>query len=180
MRVFCARLSATDRAEGTVTIMSGKENPKWKAFIAWLNTPEHLRGSIATEEEWGAANGVTTRTMRRWKQEPAFIELRDSMVDEAVAQVDVASSGGSDEDTYRAVKARLVEGARSGNVKSLELYFKTYGKPFVDDEVAARSVDLSSVELPVLVGRAVLALAPEELERVLRDAGWVVERPAGG
>ena len=178
MHVFCARLSATDRAEGTVSIMSGKDNSKWKAFIAWLNTPELVR-TIASEEEWGEANGVSTRTLRRWKQDPAFIELRDQMVDEAVSQVDVSSSGGSDEDTYRAVKARLVEGARSGNVKSLELYFKTYGKPFVDDEVAARSVDLSSVELPVLVGRAVLALAPEEFERVLVDAGWVVQRPSG-
>jgi hypothetical protein len=86
---------------------------------------------------------------------------------------------GSDEASYRVVKAKLVEGARSGNAKALELYFKTYGKPFVEEEVAARTLDLENLELPGLVARAVAAVAPEELEAALTGLGWKVERPGG-
>jgi hypothetical protein len=164
-------------------VLSEKLNPKWKPFIEWLNTPELYRGAVTTEEEWGAANGVTSRTMRRWKGEPAFIALRESlsasMVDTSTPMVGDAPAG-SDKESYDAIKAKLVEGARSGNPKSLDLYFRTYGKPFVEEEVAARSLDLSAADLPELVAYAVASLAPEELEEALAKAGWHVERPAGG
>jgi hypothetical protein len=159
--------------------MAEKDNPKWRAYITWLNTPEHLRGTVVSEEDWAAANGTSTRTTRRWKQDPAFVDLRDELTDEAVSALDVSPVEAGEEATYRAVKAKLVEGARGGNVKSLELYFRTYGKPFVEEEAAARSVDLSNMELPALVARAVAALAPDDLEQVLVSAGWTVQRPAG-
>ena len=158
--------------------MSDNVNKKWKSFIAWLDTPPLLRGSVATEEDWAAANGTTARTLRRWKQDPAFLAYRASLGANAPA-VDAPTVGGSDEDAYDAIKAKLVEGARSGNPKALELYFKTYGKPFVEEEAASRSMDLASADLPELVAAAVASLAPEELERALRDLGWTVERPEG-
>ena len=158
--------------------MSEKVNPKWRAFIQWLDASPLTRVP-STEEEWGAANGVTDRTLRRWKQDPAFVALREEMGVVAVAPTVVADDG-SDEASYRVVKAKLVEGARGGNPKALELYFKTYGKPFVEDEVAARSLDLENMELPGLVARAVASLAPDELESHLRELGWTVGRPEVG
>lgn len=157
--------------------MSDKTNTKWKTFAEWLDAPEVTR-MYASEEEWAAANGVTTRTLRRWKQDPAFVALRAELRGEGAEEVALHDDG-SDEASYRAVKAQLVAGARSGNAKSLELYFKTYGKPFVEEEVAARTLDLENLELPGLVARAVAVLAPEELEAALTGIGWKVERPEG-
>lgn len=158
--------------------MSSKTEDLRRAFAAWLDTPENLR-SVTSEEAWAAANNVTSRTLRRWKQDPAFAALRVKS-DASTVETSPLEDDGSDEASYRVVKARLVEGARSGNAKSLELYFKTYGKPFVEEEVAARTLDLENVELPGLVARAAAALAPEELEAALVGLGWKVERPAGG
>jgi hypothetical protein len=158
--------------------MSEKANAKWKAFALWLDSPESTR-AISTEEDWAASNGVTARTLRRWKQDPEFAALRASLGGAPTVTVDVTDDG-SDEASYRAVKAQLVAGARIGNAKALELYFKTYGKPFVEEEVAARTLDLESVELPGLVARAVAALSADELESALTSLGWRVERPVEG
>lgn len=156
--------------------MSEKIHPKWKAFALWLDSPEATR-AISSEESWAAANGTTARTLRRWKQDPAFIAYRASLGGPTAAEG--VTDDGSDEASYRAVKAQLVAGARSGNAKALELYFKTYGKPFVEEEVAARTLDVENLELPGLVARTVAALAPEELEDALTGLGWKVERPRG-
>lgn len=155
--------------------MSEKMNPKKRAFAQWLASPEGTR-AIATEEDWAAANGTTARTLRRWKQEPEFVALRASFGGAPTVEAHVEDDG-SDEASYRAVKAQLVAGARGGNAKALELYFKTYGKPFVEEEVAARTLDLENLELPSLVARAAAALAADELESALTAMGWRVERP---
>ena len=103
-----------------------------------------------------------------------FVEYRATLAAQPVADT---VDDYSDEASYKAVKLQLVAGARSGNAKSLDLYFKTYGKPYVEEEVAARTLDLENLDLPDLIGRAVAALAPEELEATLRDLGWTVSRP---
>lgn len=157
--------------------MSEKIHPKWKAFALWLDSPEATR-AISSEQDWASANGTTARTMRRWKQDPDFTAFRASLGGAPIVEVDVTDDG-SDEASYRAVKAQLVSGARSGNAKALDLYFKTYGKPFVEEEVAARTLDVENMELPGLVARAVAALSPEELEDALTGLGWKVERPRG-
>ena len=153
--------------------MTTKIHPLWKSFALWLNTPSSLR-SIATETEWARINKTSTRTLHRWKQDPMFVEYRAAQVAQPVADT---VDDYSDEASYKAVKLQLVAGARSGNAKSLDLYFKTYGKPYVEEEVAARTLDLENLDLPDLIGRAVASLAPEELEATLRDLGWTVSRP---
>ena len=156
--------------------MNEKIHPKWKAFALWLDSPESAR-AISSEEDWASSNGTTARTLRRWKQDPAFTAFRASLGGPTITEVIV--DDGSDEASYRAVKAQLVSGARSGNAKALDLYFKTYGKPFVEEEVAARTLDVENMELPGLVARTVAALSPEELENALTGLGWKVERPKG-
>lgn len=156
--------------------MTDNVNAKWKAYALWLNSPESDR-EMSSEEEWAAANGTTSRTLRRWKQDPAFAALRASLGPYVPEE---GVDDGSDEAAYRAVKAKLVAGARSGNAKALELYFKTYGKPFVEEEVAARTLDLSAMELPALVACTVAALSPDELVSALTQVGWKVEKPYAG
>lgn len=159
--------------------MGIKNNPLWDEFIGWLNASEIARGPLASEEEWAAANGVTTRTLRRWKSQPEFVARRTELESQPtvtpvteVSEEDVAG----DEADYRVVKTTLVEGAKSGNPKYLDLYFKTYGKPFVEEEAASRVSDVASADLENLVLESVLALGEPLVVDALRSRGWMVER----
>lgn len=170
----------------------------WTSFAVWYYTPERLRGEITTEAAWARANGVTDRTVRRWKSDPRFALLMEvhapveppkkysppAAAPTAVATVDEDDGEEpevgeqSDEASYREVKAALITNARSGNPKYIDLYFKTYGKPFVEEEVAARSADLSGMDLEDLVSRALVALGPEPVAQYLRSQGWAVSEPS--
>ena len=68
-----------------------------------------------------------------------------------------------DDDTaeYAQIKQKLVERAKQGDRASAELYFKTYGKIFVDEEIASRRSDFRELDTDALYDR-VLALVPLE------------------
>jgi hypothetical protein len=100
------------------------------------------------------------------------------MVSQPVEDEEPETGEKSDEASYREVKAALITNARSGNPKYIDLYFKTYGKPFVEEEVAARSADLSGMDLEDLVSRALVALGPEAVAQYLRSQGWAVSEPS--
>jgi hypothetical protein len=159
--------------------MGNKVNPLWDEFIGWLNASEIARGPLASEEEWAAAKGVTTRTLRRWKTQPEFaarkLELEAQPTVTEVTEVPEEDVVG-DEADYRVVKTTLVEGAKSGNPKYLDLYFKTYGKPFVEDEAASRVSDVASTDLENLVLESILALGESLVVDALKSRGWAVER----
>lgn len=160
----------------------------WDEYILWLATPEHERGAIATEEDWAKSKGYAdSRTTRRWKKNPLFIERQRRLTESMAAKTGAAVVHGdeevaidSDERDYRLVKSRLVESAKGGNLKAQELFMKLYGKSWLDDEQAARTADFSNMELPDLVARAAAALEPEHLAGALRELGWTVEAPKVG
>lgn len=143
-------------------------------FAQWLSLPEARRGVWSTEEEWAAAHSVTTRTTRRWKTLDEFKSRLAVLSGDVPEPVEVEPSS-QDESDYQAVKSRLVEGAKDGNAKSMELYFKTYGKPFVEEEVASRSVSFSDLELDQLVLEAIVALGPDVVAAHLRTMGFEVK-----
>jgi hypothetical protein len=148
-------------------------------FIQWLLLPEVRRGDINSEAEWARRHGVSDRTLRRWKTTPKFVE---AMADAQAAPPATSSAAppaeptSLDEADYRVVKTALVEGAKSGNPKYLDLYFKTYGKPFVEEEVASRATDLAGMDMEDLVARALATLNPEPMISALRALGWRVEK----
>lgn len=163
--------------------MAEKTNKLWDEYIRWSLTPAHER-SIGSKAEWARAKGVTDRTLRRWEQDPRFVErmsdLGSTVAEERVAKaarvveesdVDVAP----DEADYRLVKSQLVEGAKSGNQKSMDLYFRTYGKQFVEEEAASRVSDFASMDLDALVLDALNALSESAIVDFLRGRGWTVE-----
>lgn len=163
-----------------------KRDDLWEALVVWLATPPHQRGQISTEEEWAVAHKTTTRTMRRWKQDPKFLEMQEAYQDrlkvrEAArgAALKDDGDGSEDERSYLQVKAKLIEGASTGNPKYMDLYFKTYGKPFVEEEAAARTTDLVSLDLDELIVRAISLLDPKSLARELQGLGWVAVPPGG-
>jgi len=75
------------------------------------------------------------------------------------------------------VKTRLVEQAKEGNAKAVELYFRTYGKPFVEEEVASRQSDFANMDLDVLVAEALASVGDELVAAALRERGWTVAGP---
>lgn len=149
-------------------------NPLWSEFISWLSTSQSARVP-STEALWAAEHGVADRTVRRWKSNPKFVELMESMSPDVVRANGEAVAEG-DAANYQQVKAQLVEGAMKGNPKALELYFRTYGKEFVAEEAAARTLDLANVDLEDLVAKTLLALGEELVAGELRKLGWRVDR----
>ena len=158
--------------------MSGKVNPLWDEFILWSLTPEVERGAVSTEVEWARAKGITDRTLRRWKDNASFVERRDQLAGVTrvtrVADASPSEVTSADEGDYHVVKQTLVEGAKSGNPKYLELYFKTYGKPFVEEETAARSATFAGEDMDALVAESIVLLGEELVAEALRRAGWSV------
>jgi hypothetical protein len=155
------------------------KNPLWDEFILWSLLPDVEKGEWATENDWAVGHGTTARTLRRWKQQPEFVARRDelSKVAEVTRIADVeASDLSGDEGDYRVVKSTLVAGAKSGNPKYLELYFKTYGKPFVEEEAASRVADMADADLDDLVLEALFALGESVVVDALRNRGWTVEK----
>lgn len=161
-------------------------NPQWDEFILWLATPDHERGNIATEDEWAKAHGYAdSRTLRRWKKNPEFIERQMTLTQKMVSKVGGALVTSGDDDItmdgeerdYRLVKTKLVQSAKEGNLKAQELYMKQYGKSWIDEEQASRASDFSNLELPSLVAKAASVLGAEIMAQTLRDLGWKVEEP---
>lgn len=156
-------------------------------FVEWLRLSPGQRGEVTSEAEWARRHGVTDRTLRRWKASPGFEERLGAAapappVTRAAPAVEVEEGEvpAGDEADYRVVKTALVEGAKAGNPKYLELYFRTYGKPFVEEEVASRATDLAGVDMDELVARTLAAVAPEAIARHLESLGWRVQEGANG
>lgn len=177
-----ARTEPLDRSR------SLKRADLWEELVVWLATPPSSRGAVSTEEEWAVAHNTTARTMRRWKQDPKFVEMQAAYqkrleVREAARVAGepepMESVEGEDEKSYLKVKAKLIEGAASGNPKYMEMYFKTYGKPFVEEEAAARTTDLVALDLDELIVKTVSLLDPKSLARELAALGWVAVPPGG-
>jgi hypothetical protein len=147
------------------------------AFIVWSLKSPTERGAINTETAWAEKHGVSTRTLRRWKTLPEFQDRLAELGEAKGAAPVTAEAGTADEGDYQIVKAALVEGAKSGNPKYLDLYFKTYGKPFVEEEAASRSSDLTGMDLEDLVGRALVAIGADLVADRLRALGWSCEAP---
>jgi hypothetical protein len=147
-----------------------------KAFLVWsLKTPSE-RGVLDTETAWAEKHGVSTRTLRRWKSLPEFQEQLGE-IKEARNVTSVTEASSPDEGDYQVVKAALVQGAKEGNPKYLELYFKTYGKPFVEEEAASRTADLANLDLEDLISKALVAIGPGLVAGQLRELGWTCQEP---
>jgi hypothetical protein len=67
-----------------------------------------------------------------------------------------------DKSDYEKIKAALVERALAGDRTSAEIYFKTYGVTYVEEEKASRKADFRDQDVTQLYAR-VLALLPTEV-----------------
>jgi hypothetical protein len=166
---------------------------QWEAFAAWLLTDESTRDRQnlpKTQAEYALAVKVSDRQLRRWKADPMFQALLEKKrgkakglaavsVDGVPADLDATDEelAGNPEDDYQAIKGQLVKGAITGDPKYLDLYFKTYGKEFVAEEIAARTSDLAGLELDSLILEAAAVLDESGLVDYLRSKGYTVTQP---
>jgi hypothetical protein len=143
-------------------------------YLEWLLLDKHQRviaGLPETDLEWSRMKGISDRTLRGWKNNEEFKKALEARQQElstrvpgatlsAAAKVAVESDG-TDESDYLAIKAKLIQRAAAGDKSALDTYFRTYGKQFVDDEVAARKSDFRDLDIEELYAK-VLSLIPTD------------------
>jgi hypothetical protein len=154
-------------------------------YIEWLLLDKHQRaiaGLPTSDVAWAKVKGVNERTVRQWKKHPRFIEKYENRVREkamalpgatalALTPSQLNAQGKDDRNEHEMIKAKLIERAMSGDRASAELYFKTYGKAFVDEEMANRKSDFRELDISALYDR-VLSLVPVAvLEEFLAKKG---------
>ena len=142
-------------------------------YIEWLLLDKHQRavGGLPTSDTaWAKVKGISDRTVRMWKNHPKFIEKYENRVREkalslpgatalALTPSQIKAQNKDDRNEHDAIKAKLIERAMAGDRTSTELYFKTYGKAFVDEEMANRKSDFRDMDVAGLYDR-VLSLVP--------------------
>ena len=157
------------------------QNNHYKAlmneFVEWYILDKHTKivnGLPVNITKWSKAKGITDRTVRNWMANEEFLkkienrkkELTLSLPGATVAAITPISvmrqTKDDDKSDYEKIKAALVERALSGDRTSAEIYFKTYGKAYVDEEQAARKADFRDQDIDQLYDR-VLALLPDEV-----------------
>ena len=159
----------------------GSHNAQFKAlmneFIEWYLLDKHTKivnNLPINIARWSKAKGITDRTVRNWMANPEFLERIENRRKElsmslpgatasAVTAIAVLKANKDDDKSdYEKIKAGLVERALAGDRVSSEIYFKTYGKTYVDEEQAARKADFREQDISQLYAR-VLALVPTEV-----------------
>ena len=145
-------------------------------YIEWTLMNKHQRaiaGLPTSDIQWAKIKGITDRAIRKWKQNPDFLaKLENRQREVALAlpgatalplQVSTVQKQNVDMDKneHEGIKAKLIERALAGDRASAELYFKTYGKQFVDEEIASRKSDFRDLDTDALYER-VLSLVPVE------------------
>lgn len=166
--------------------------PQWDAYANWLVMDEAQRRRLnlpITKTEYSIANKISDRTLRRWSTDPVFTALLEKKQaakgkkgiaavaadgTPAILDEDPEEEIQTPDDEYQAIKSSLVKGAMTGDPKYLDLYFKTYGKEFVAEEVAARTSDLASYEMDDLILEAAVAVGEDRLVAYLRSQGYEV------
>lgn len=142
-------------------------------YIEWLLLDKHQRavaGLPTSDTQWAKIKGISDRTVRMWKNHPRFIEKYENRVREkamalpgatalALTPSQIKAQNKDDRNEHDAIKAKLIERAMAGDRTSTELYFKTYGKAFVDEEMANRKSDFRELDVEALYER-VLSLVP--------------------
>lgn len=146
-------------------------------FIEWLLLDKHQKvvaGIPTSEVEWAKIKHITDRTLRKWKSTPEFVEKYENRRKEhllklpggttlpVTSTVPVKDRQADGKNEHELIKAKLIERALAGDKAAAELYFKTYGKAFVDEELASRKSDFRDMDIDALYER-VLTLVPLEV-----------------
>jgi hypothetical protein len=165
-------------------------SPQWDQYANWLILEQDQKERLnlpRTKEEYAQANKVSDRTLRRWQNDPMFKALVEKKlstrgnngltavsVDGTPAIISDDTEEVNDDEEYVQIKSALVKGAMTGDPKYLDLYFKTYGKDFVAEEMAAKNSDLAGLSLDNLIAESVIVVGETYLIDYLRSKGYEI------
>ena len=157
-------------------------------YIEWLLLDKHQRAVASlpsSDIEWAKVKDITDRTLRTWKQNDQFIKKFEnrqreqalSLPGATALAIKPSANGVKDDDTveYAMIKQKLVERAKQGDRASAELYFKTYGKIFVDEEAATRRSDFRDMDTNALYDRVLARVPQEKIEAELARRSMPVQ-----
>lgn len=158
-------------------------------FAQWLATPEQVRRIYdqgVTEKEFADRHQTTTRTLRRWKEDPGFQaqleELRAELDGTAPPKAErpktqrerLAEEAGVDPNSgyaeYLEIKAALHREAMAGNPNALTQWMKTFGSLYLEAEQAAAESQFPGYDDDELVAKTL------ELVGVERVAAWLADQ----
>lgn len=153
-----------------------------EAYVEWLLLTDGQRatsGLPVTEAAFAAAKGVGESTLRRWKRDPAFQEnlksrqqalaVRHSpglpVTGTPMADRIAAPQGASAAELqFLAAKTVLEDLIASKDKNALDLYFKTFGKSFVEAEQQAHKSDFAALDDTALVTRTLAHIPTPALQ----------------
>lgn len=158
-----------------------RDEGTYRAFAEWWAMPAGQRAALdlpETQKGWAAERQVTPKTLRRWRERDDFEELvakaeerfrrpSPDVPDEVLAELS------EDERQYLEIKKSLVKDAKDGDRSAREQYFKTYGKAFVEAELAARDSSWADLSFDELVEETLSLLGPETV------SAWLQEQEVG-
>lgn len=157
-------------------------------YIEWciLDRQHKIVAGLPTSDvQWAKLKGITDRTIRNWKNDPDFIAKYEARVKE----VSLALPGGTslsvikqekqdkptkEKSEYELIKQKLVDRAMAGDKNAADLYFKTYGKVYVDEEAASRRSDFRELDTDTLYSRVLALVTTEAIEAELAKRREVV------
>ena len=163
-------------------------NPQWEQFANWLvTTPDQRKrlGLPLNQVQYANDKEISDRQLRRWKENPVFKALLatkqetenplPSLTPETPDQQGNEDQPASSEEEYLLIKAKMVQGALTGDPKYLDLYFKAYGKEFIAEEVAAITSDLAGLDMIDLIKESISLLGLDLIIEHLQNLGYTVE-----
>lgn len=146
-----------------------------REYAEWCALPlreRRVRKLPTKDVEWAEWKGVTTRSLRRWKQEPEVAALIAELEEKAARAAPGSTTAmvGPDpafvgelvealdpgERDYLMVRQAIVQGAMENNATLLDLYMKHWGRPYVEAEL--RAEDFTGEEDAALVDRVLSSL----------------------
>ena len=157
-------------------------------YIEWMLLDKHQKtvaGLPTSDKEWAKVKQITDRTLRMWKNNDAFISKYDIRLKEkqlalpgstalSTTVQKTSKTPNTEKTEYELIKSKLTERAIAGDKAAAELYFKTYGKQYVDEEAATRKSDFRDLDVAVLYGRVLALVSTEAIEIELAKRKEVV------
>jgi hypothetical protein len=155
----------------------------------WDQLDRQQRRSLGlplTDVAWAKVKGLNPRRVGKYRSDPFYLECVERLREvtsmriapggsAVLSDVMLSKSPGVDDlSDYTAIKSQLAALARQGDARALELWLKTWGKPFLDEETSNRVADLASMSDEALVSMVVDVVSVGLLVSVLEGRGWRV------
>lgn len=143
-------------------------------FAAWYalsKRDRQIHGLPETQKAFAEAKGVSPKTLRRWKKKDGWQARVDKHKTAPVEPKEPEYAGAEDpaRAEFEAIRASLVEGAKNGDRTALKEYMSYFGKPFVEEELAARESEFSDLSDDELIEEMLAFVGADRVRQWLEE-----------